>query len=451
MTHAAIRSRLLALGIIAIVSAGLGACHDDSLVAPHTPVPPVDQMANLGSYIVHVDRIRGTVEVTPVGDVTPTMPKGVSARFYGKQGDIEHVFHFDSSVETPVGSGVAEWFLTEHINNSLGWAIGTNSPHTAPVFPQDTMGIYVYLNTPPPPGTASCPLPATCTAVMDSADGAYPFTSPTPQKYMFFKTILEQGTFGVHSGRSYTDQTSVGGTNYFRVWHWKTTGFVSNFSYGISVSAAWVDPHETRWKVFYVPDSLPNQVSANDLRTEPDWRVLGTGGGTPSIVTGKLQIVSTAAVVNKDTLIYFRSDSVRNAQDAYITATLATSGQNGARPGVFLGLQDGAKLVQMGISNTLLGFTDTTGAFVGTPVAVNPQHSTYRVAKFATDSAAIYSPPDSANAVVRIDYSSLPTAPTRIAGSYDRFFFFGNVTQTLAPSATSLWSSVNYEVGAHAP
>jgi hypothetical protein len=116
---------------------------------------------------------------------------------------------------------------------------------------------------------------------------------------------------------------------------------------------------------------------------------------------------------------------------------------------VFLGLQDQAKLVQLGISNTQLGFTDTSGTFVGTPVAINPQHTTYRVSKFGTDSAAVYSPPDSADAILRIDYANLPAAPARVV--FDRFFFFGNVTQTLAPTGTSLWTSVNYEVGAHAP
>jgi hypothetical protein len=76
------------------------------------------------------------------------------------------------------------------------------------------------------------------------------------------------------------------------------------------------------------------------------------------------------------------------------------------------------------------------------------------VSKVGTTSAAIYSPANSTVPLVTIPYSSLTAAPARGGNpsDYDHFFFFGNVTQPLtSPDATSLWSNVNYEIGAAAP
>jgi len=446
------------LGSLALVMGGLAGCQE-SVAPPHVPPPP-DQMANLGTYIVHVDLRNRTVDVSSASQ-SPNAPAGVNARFYGLATEIEHVFAV--SAATPIGIDGAEYHLQLHINNLEPFAIGTNSPHTAPAFPQDTMGVYVYQSIPPYNITCSSACGA-ATVVMDSADGAYPFfeNHGLAQPYLYFKTILEPGTFGVHSGRGYTDQTGMGGIDYFRTFNFRTSGGVADFSFGIAVSAPFVSPNETRWKVFYVADSLPNRKSFLDLRSEPDWRIAGTAGADTAIVpagcapnTGAcgLQITSHVPVGQaRDTLLYYRSDSVRNAQDAYITATLTISNQSASSvPTVFLGLQDQAKLVKLGISPTQIGFTDTSGAFVGIPANINPLHNSYRVAKFGTDSAAVYSPPDSSASVLRINYSSLPAAPAKVV--FNRFFFFGNVTRgnAGAKTATSRWTSVNYEVGAHAP
>lgn len=450
MTHAPAGFSRFVLASLALMCAGAVGCSEDA-VAPRAPVPPIDHMANLGTYIVHVDVAHQTVDVHPVGQNMDT-PPGVDARFYGLSTEIQHVFTFFST--TPIGTDGAEYHLREHINNLKTFAIGTNSPHTAPAFPQDTMGVYVYLSIPPFHFTCSTGCGDT-SAVMDSADGTYPFfdNHGLSQPYLYFKTILEPGTFNVLSGsRGYTDQTSLGGIDYFRTFNFRTTGFVSDFSFGISVSAAWVDPNETRWKVFYVADSLPNRGVFPNLRSEPDWRVLGAGG-VATIVSNKLQLVSSPAdATSKDTLIYFRSDSVRSTQDAYIDATMtATNLTTGVLPAVFLGLEDQNKLVQLGISGTLTGFTDGAGAFVGTPVATDPARTSWRVSKIGSSTAAIYSPSGAATPLVTIPYASLPTVTAKPPGGYDRFFFFGNITQPTGPTATSTWTTVNYEVGAAAP
>jgi hypothetical protein len=73
------------------------------------------------------------------------------------------------------------------------------------------------------------------------------------------------------------------------------------------------------------------------------------------------------------------------------------------------------------------------------------------VAKFGTDSAAIYSPDNSTVPLVKVLRTVLPTTCAKPPGGYDRFFFFGNVTQPLGPTAVSIWQNVNYEVGASQP
>jgi hypothetical protein len=458
MTHATNRIRKLALGSIALLAAGLGACHEDT-VAPRTIPTPSGPMGDLGTYIVHVDVKHQTVDVHPAGQMVQT-PSGVDAQIYGAVGQIRHVFFLHSA--TPIGGTGAEYHLSEDLKNLLPFAIGTNSPHTFPTFPQDTMGVYVFLSIPVfNIRNISGACVSGCSVVMDSADGAYPFSSPTPQPYMYWKTILESPSAAADSARAFTDQTSLGGTHvhYFRNYNFLTTGSVTDFSFGLSVSAAWVDPNDNRWKVFYAGDSLPNRIGTDlqHLQSEPDWRVLGTGGGTATIQppacvanTGacQLQIVSGAPTIGaKDTLMYFRSDSVRASQSAYIQATMSTSLLGDpTKPSVFLGLKDPAKLVQMGISTTRTGFTDSTGAFVGTTIPTDLSRTIYRVSKFGTDSAGLYT---NNSILLVVPYSALPAAPP-LVGS-DRFFFFGNITQTLSVASTSLWSNVNYEIGSAFP
>jgi len=172
--------------------------------------------------------------------------------------------------------------------------------------------------------------------------------------------------------------------------------------------------------------------------------------------TCALQLVSTTASAAPETLLYYRSDSLRASQDGYIAATMtATPSALSTSPSIFLGLKDPAKFVQLGISGTVTGFTDTTGAFIPTfTVATDPSRTSWRVSKVGTTSAAIYSPANSGVPLVTIPYSALPVAPARGVnlGDYDHFFFFGNLTQPLtATDATSVWSNINYEIGVLGP
>ena len=117
-----------------------------------------------------------------------------------------------------LGGGVFERTFHWGFSNLLTFAIGTNSPHTYPSFPQDTMGVYMYFSILPKDFTnisGPCSPPA-CTVTVDSADGAYPFTTVAAQPYLYWKSILEGGGTGAQvPGPFETDQTGIGGINYY--------------------------------------------------------------------------------------------------------------------------------------------------------------------------------------------------------------------------------------------
>ena len=463
MMHIYNRRNRFALSALALMCAGAVGCHDAGSTAPEMVPTPQGPMHNLGTVIVHVDLKNHRITTEPVMGSAAAAP-GVSGRFFGTPTQIEYALV--EQAFTDLGAGDIEYNIHAGFSNLLTFAIGTNSPHVYPSFPQDTMGVYVYFAL--LPGNIQslggpC-VPPTCTVTVDSADGKYPFTSGTPQPYVFWKSILEGGgTNAQVPGPFETDQhTLPGGINYFRKMSFRTHGNVTDFSFGIAMVAPWVEPNENRWKVFYVADSLPNRTVFPNLRSEPDWRVLGTGGAVATIQPTnctfgsgcRLQIVSTTASAAPETLLYYRSDSLRASQSGYIAATMTTPVTSLA-PSIFLGLKDPAKLVQLGISTALTGFTDASGTFIaGSTVPTDLARTSYRVSKNGNTDASFYSPASSTVPLVTIAYASLPAAPARGGnpGDYDHFFFFGNLTQPVtAANGTSLWSNVNYEIGAAAP
>ncbi len=458
MIHAPQRNRRFALGTLALVLA-LGACHDDAM-APTRGVPPIDQMTDLGTYIVDVNLKTGAVVSYPAQ--TGTSASGsVDARFFGAFGTISHTFRLRGGAPTAGNT----FTLDDHIENLFSFPIGTHLPHATGVFPEDTMGVYVYMAI-LPTVTAGCTPSATCKVAADSGeDGAFPFTTPTPQPYMFFKTILEATDGTPHSGLDFTDQTSVGGINYSRSFSFRASSGVTNFKFGVSVRAAVVKPNENRWLVTYVGDSLPNRLGTSlaDLRSDPDWRVQGSAASVTdtSIITAGctsgaahcFRIISTTPsnAVPADSITYFRSDSVGTSDSAYIAATVAVSNLRPNSPSIFLGMQDRVKLIQVGITSNKAGFCNASNALIsGGFGTINASKITsWRVAKYVADSVVLFG---NGARVAKLAYSALPAAPS--ASLPTPFFFFGNrvLHTTPAPTAvTSRWTSVSYEIGATSP
>ena len=452
------RRQCEALALLAIFCASMTACRDDA-VAPRGGVPPIDQMTKLGTTIVDVNLKTGEVMTHPL-ESGATTATGVDARFFGAPGTISHTFQLEGGA--PSAGNVFR--LDDHIENVFPFAIGTHLPHAPGVFPEDTMGVYVFVSI-PPTVTAGCTPSVSC-AVADSGDGAYTFTRPTPQTYMFFKTILEAADGTPHSGLDFTDQTSVGGINYFRTLAFHASPGVTNFKFGVSVTAAVVKPNDTRWRVMYIADSLPNRVGTSlaDLRSEPDWRVhasatavTDTSIQTTGCTTGAsrcFQIISHTPTAGTDSISYFRSDSLGTTDSAYIAADVVVANLTPNAPSIFLGMQDRVKGMLLGFSSNKIGFCNATGSFLtgaAAATAFSATSTSWRISKFGADSVVVY---NGGTKVFNLAYANLPAAtgvPTPTA-----FFSFGNrplfKTGGANPTAvTSKWTDVVYEIGATSP
>jgi hypothetical protein len=445
--------RVLASLVLALV--GVAGCQDG--VAPRRVPPPPDHLTNLGTVIVEVNTKTGEVTTHPYESASLDAPPGVDAKIYGAASLIGHTFQLVGGA--PVGT---TWNLTDRIENLEPFAIGTRLPHTLATLPADTMGVYVFMSIAPVVLTGCAPGPS-CVVKADSGyDGNFAFTAPA-QPYIYFKTILEPNDGTVHSGQDFSG--TAGGVDYFRTFSFRASAGVTNFKFGVSVSAAFVQPNDTRWSINYFGDSLPNRIGTGraDLRSEPDWRVRGSTVADTSIattgcagagVTRCLQIVSNtpaAPPTTTDSLLYFRSDSLGTADSAFMEATLSATGLALGQPSVTFGMQDGVKTISFGIASTTAGFTNASNAFIasGSGTVTPATTTTWRIRKFAHDSVVAY-----ANGVriVNLPYASLPGAPSAVAKP--QYFWFGNRFtrgSPFGPTLTSKWSSVSYTIGATSP
>jgi hypothetical protein len=445
-----------ALASLVLAFTALAGCNDNG-VAPHRVPPPPDHLTNLGTVIVEVNTETGEVTTHPYASAAADLPPGVDAAIYAAQSLIGHTFQLVGGTHTKT------WTLSDRIENLQPFAIGTRIPHTLATLPADTMGVYVFISI-APTVTQGCAPSVGCAVKADSGyDGNFAFTAPA-QPYIYFKTILEPNDGVLHSGQDFSG--TAGGVDYFRTFSFRTTSTgVRNFKFGVTVSAAFVQPHDTRWAVSYFGDSLPNRVGTGlaDLRSEPDWRVRGsivadtsiaTTGCAGTGVTNCLQIRTSAPTTagTTDSLIYFRSDSLGTADSAFMEATLSDSGLVANQPSVTFGMQDGVKAIAFGIARASAGFVKSGNTFVtsGSGAVTTATTTTWRIRKFAHDSVVAY-----ANGVkiVNVPYASLPAAPAAVAKP--QYFWFGNrFSRPSPPSSTPLtskWSSVTYTIGATAP
>src|SRR5450432_3079785 len=143
MMHFSGRRNRFVLGTLALVCAGVVGCHDAESTAPKMVPTPLGPMHDLGTVIVDVDFRTHKITMHPA-DASMTLPPGVSARFFGGPLQIEHAPGEQLSLDE--GGGAFERNFHWGFSNLLTFAIGTNSPHTYPAFPQDTLGEYMYFS-----------------------------------------------------------------------------------------------------------------------------------------------------------------------------------------------------------------------------------------------------------------------------------------------------------------
>ncbi len=402
------------IGILALT-----ACADGGAgTAPEPLGPPVP--------VETVTGLRGTVDVAAATLTFEPVPRHAisghlvgdpqSTGIYGNQGVTVQLFNSPVVVAPSLTLGKETYSANVGIQNLLGHPIGDEEADT----PLDTNGVFVFLTAGPTvTGTSSACTPA-CTVTVRNAHGRLDF-SAQGQTYWHWRERI--GAVGSGSDTSRTRQT----------WIFEADTQVTSFQFDVLVSAHWPPPHETRWKVQYSGDSLP------DTQTEPRWRRTNLAG----VALASGGVLSTTTLNNID-LEFYRLDSLSTTANAYAEARVRFN-STGGRPRAAIFFNDGVRFVALGIQNGDVGFIRNTTSFpfiLSWPVTTSTFRA-YQVRKYAADSAVIYVDGVRTGAIT---YASLSADLT--AGTGTRFQFG---LPRVAASSNADWDYVIYEIGVTQP
>jgi hypothetical protein len=310
------------------------------------------------------------------------------------------------------------------VRNLLSHVVGDEQSGAAP---SDTIGIFVFFTSGPTVTTPS-PCPA-CTVTMVSHQGSQTFTAPS-QKYFHWQERLA-------SAGSVTESDT---TMLRKLWRFDAGAGVTGFRFDVLISAPWAAPNETRWKVEYPADSLPEAGS------EPRWRLRqAQGSGSASPAGGFLAVTAPRAPDRE--ISFYRRDSVAASQNAYVEARMQFNGASTTSPGPWLVIDDAGRFVALGVRSNAVGFMNTSRAFIGVPFAMNTTtaHNTYQLRKYGADSAVFY-----VNGTRRGQIAYTAFSATNYAGEAP-LVQFGHVTQAANQGGSSSWDYVIYEIGVAQP
>jgi len=419
--RAVLRPALL-VTLCAALACGEGAASGGPLLQPARH--PSGSVTRLRATM---DAATGTLTFAPVSATGSSLAgSGISAAIYGDQGVNVRLYNSAVVTSAPVG-GKKTFSADVGVRNLLGYRIGDEQGAAAPA---DTLGMYVFMNTPPiVTGTSS---PCTCTITVKNAQGTLTFTGAN-QSYWYWPEII-----GAYNGGSDTTRAR-------RNWVFEADTQVTRFSFDVLVSAAWPAPSDTTWRVEYPADSLP------DTQAEPRWRKLSGGTAGATIVGGHLSLTNAAAT---DSAFYYRADSITTATSALLEARFRLdNGGLRAKPQAGIVIDDGVKMIGVFMSDSgkgtsrTIGFVKSVGgaAFIGSAgtfdTLMSTTSRTIQLRKYRADSAIVY-----IDGVRRISipYGSLPA--TRGTSSY----MFGSRSPG-GSGNTSTWEDVVYQIGRATP
>jgi hypothetical protein len=365
-----------------------------------------------------VDAVAGTLtfaELPPAGGPTLVAP-GPDAAIYGNQGSTVRIYNSPVIVGAPA-AGKKTYSANVGIRNLLGYRIGDEQAGLAP---PDTMGLYVFVNSAPiVTGTSS---PCACTVTVKNPQGTQAFSAGN-QPYWFWPELLGP----VNGGQDTTLAR--------KPWIFEADTAVTRFGFDVLVSAAWAAPNETRWKVDYEGDSLP------DTQSEPKWRLRKTGNGQSTTSAGILNVNPGPSGAE---ISYYRRDSLATTTSAYIEASLQYAGVSTRTSTARLVIDDNARFVAFGVAGGSVGFIDPNNNFLGTVLAMNTTaaYHRYQLRKYAADSAIFLV--DGVRGG-KLNYSAFAATPYPGTAPLIQFGMAG------PDNSICLWDYVVYEIGTAVP
>ncbi len=349
----------LSAGCLVIACGDTGSSSAALVPANH----PLTALAHLRGT---VDVAAGTLTFDPLtGPVGSAPTSGVNAAVYGNQGTTVRIYNSAVVISAP-NLGKKTYSANVGVRNLLSYAIGDEQAFLSP---PDTMGIFVFVSTAPVVGGTSSACSPACSVTVKNAHGQLPFAGPS-QSYWYWSDRLD----AVNGIR---DTTLVR-----KSWVFEADTQVTRFTFDVLVSAPWVAPNETRWKVDYEGDSLP------DTQSEPKWRLRKTGNGTSAAAAGVITVNPGPGAE----ISYYRRDSLAATTSAYMEGGIKYTGQMNKVATARLVIDDNAKFVALGVNGAQVGFVDPSNAFLGTPVTTNTTTAsrTYQLRKYAADSAVFF-------------------------------------------------------------
>jgi hypothetical protein len=417
---------------VAVAASLMVACSDDQritapVVLPSTPTTP---SLEIGELRATVDVVAGTMTFEPITQHGAFAGASViSTAIYGNQNVTVRIYNSPVvAAISPTNPAKKTFSANVGIRNLLPYPIGDEQSVAAPT---DTIGIDVFMGAGPSvTGTSSVCSPA-CTVTVKNPDGARAFNAPS-QKYWHYHDRL--GAAG-----SSTDTTRAR-----RLWVFEADTAVTNFSFNVVVNAPWPAPYETRWKVSYEGDSVP-ESSAGSI-----WQQVIAGAGGTLTLNSPSAGLMTLETVRKTTQAFTRYDSLGSTSSAYIEARMRRNDGSTKPEEVVIGMADGTKFIAIGLTSSRVGFLNASYAYSGTSYAVSAgSFHTYQIRKFAADSVQLLV---DGTRIASRTYASMTNAP---AGSPSAFFFGGPGAIIPGPKnvadQSTTWDYVIYEIGVSTP
>ena len=361
-----------------------------------------------------VDLVAGTLTFDVVRPASTGAAEGVRFATYGEQGVTVRLYN-TPVVRVAGTGGTATYSADVGIRNLLPFPVGDEEGKAAP---SDTLGLFVYFVGEP---VVRLPIPcAACAVRIANPHGAAPFDTPAPQAFFYWRDRLD-------AAGGARDTTLVR-----QRWQFDASSAVTAFTFEVLVRAAWPGGMEPGWSVAFDGDSLPGQA-------RPRWQSVVTGGSARA-EAGVLELTASNGALQ----YYYRADSLERDDDATIEANLSLVRRRAsALPQGGVRLDDGTRLVTIGISHEAVGFTNgSVSAFLPEPThAMNTETAhTYAVRKFGSDSVQLW-----VDGVRRLSapYSAFDAATARTLPRGIGMLTRGN------GSATSMsWDRIAYQLGA---